>query len=95
MKRLYALTIVAAIACLTLTAKAALQQYSEELAKKEAITDQDRLVRKPIQGVLNAGCNINNALRSGLSGDGKDFSVSLEAAETQLNSVAEQLAPTC
>ncbi len=93
MKRLYALTIVAAIACIALTAKAALEQYSEELEKKEAITDQDQLVRKPIQGVLDAGCNINNALRAGLSGDSKAFAVSLEAAETQLKSVADQLAP--
>jgi hypothetical protein len=93
MKRPYILTIVAVIACITLTAKAALEQYSEVLAKKEAATDQDRLVRKPIQGVLDAGCNINNALRSGLSGNSKEFAVSLEAAETQLKFVADQLAP--
>ncbi len=93
MKRLYALTIIAVIACITLTAKASLEQYSEMLAKKEAAADQDRLVRKPIQGVLDAGSRINNALSSGLSGNNKDFAVSLEAAEAQLKFVADQLAP--
>jgi hypothetical protein len=92
MKRLYALVIVGAIACVALTASAALQQYSDELRRKEQITDPDGLVQKSMQAGLDAGCNINNALRSGLAGDSKSFADSLSGAETQLKNVADQLA---
>jgi hypothetical protein len=63
------------------------------LRKHAEETDPDRLVPGPIQTALDAGCNINSALKSGLAGDSKSFADSLTDAEAKLKSVADKLAP--
>ena len=91
MKRAYALLLAAVVACLAVAADASFEQYSEELQKKERLIDSDHQAREPLLQTLDANCNVNNALKAGLTGDPKSFADSLDAAQKKLQSVAQRL----
>jgi hypothetical protein len=91
MKRAYALLLAAVLACLAFAADASFEQSSEELQKKQRLIDSDRQVQEPLLQTLDANCNVNNALKAGLTGDPKGFADSLDAAQKKLRAVAERL----
>jgi hypothetical protein len=91
--RIIAFVAVVVATCVAFTAYADFGQYAEDLRAKERTADPEHLVQAPIQNVLKANCNINDALRAGLAGDSKSFSEALRDAENNLQLVADKLAP--
>jgi hypothetical protein len=85
--------VLAAATCIAVVAYADFGQYAEDLHAKERTTDPDHLVQTPIQNALQANCNVNDALRAGLTGDSKSFRDALEEAENKLKFVASRLSP--
>jgi hypothetical protein len=85
--------IIVAMSCIAVVANADLEQYSEDLHAKARTTDPDQLVQGSVQNALQANCNINDALRNGLSGENKGFADAMRDAEGKLKAVADKLTP--